>query len=296
MSCTGERTSEETLTILHDEKCKQMPSDELIDYLIDSVPYLKTNDVSGWKKRFAPEISVPVPAKRRRQSPCAAIFTPLDPCVECKANTVFDDTRNGQFVCLTCGLIQSQVAFTADSAHCSYQRMRDMDCVYIHRYSRVVHFRAVISQITGQSNPEIDTETVTRIKEIIGDRVVDCKAVALALNELGLSRKYRRHATSISIMLGGREKDEDEIPADVYYPMIKMFLRVESSFNRKRKRVCPNRKVFFSYKFLLYQFLCQLGASRWAKKEYLLKGPSLLENQRRMYRDICDETECKVFM
>lgn len=290
-------TTDETLETLHDEMCKSLSSERLLDYLMDSVPYLKTRDLSGWKARFIPTDHPPQPpAKRLRMSPNAVIHVPLPACTECGATDVIDDTRNGTTVCTVCGLIQSQGVCTGDIAHCSFDRMRSMTRVYTHHYSRVVHFRAVVSQLTGQSRPVISDDTLSDLRANLGGGPVNTDNVIKAIRILGLNRKYRRHAMSISCILGGEEKDDEEIPADIYYAMLKMFIRVEYQFNHKRNVVCPNRKVFFSYKFLLYQFLHQLGAGRWAKIDYLLKGPVLLAKQQEMYRLICEPIGYKVFM
>lgn len=297
MNCTDEPTSEETLMSLHDERCKQMPSDELIDYLMDSVPYLKTNDLPGWKKRFVPEKAKDKPpVKRKRQSPCAAAFVPLDPCVECGSEDVLDDTRNGQYVCLTCGLIQRLAVFTGDIAHCSWDRIKNGNRVYIHRYSRVVHFRAVISQLTGNSRPVISAETKSHMQVALGGRLPTEENVIDMIRKIGLSRRYRRHSVSLTRILGGNPRQEGEIPADIVLRMYKMFTRVEFHFNRLKKRICPKRKVFFSYKFLLYQFLHELGGGHWARPQYLLKCSRLLAKQCDMYRLICKETGYGFFM
>jgi hypothetical protein len=294
MSCTDELTSEETLTSLHDEKCKQMSSDELMNYLMDSMPYLKTEDLQGWKRKFTPE-NVPV-VKRRRMAPSAVTFTPMDPCTECGSEEVLDDTRNGQYVCLTCGLIQQLAVFTGDIAHCSWDRIKNGNRVYIHRYSRVVHFRSVISQLTGNSRPVISTETKSRMQVALDGRPPTEENVIEMIRRIGLSRRYRRHAVSLTRILGGTPRKEGEIPADVVLRMYKMFTRVEFHFNRLKKRICPKRKVFFSYKFLLYQFLRELGCSQWARPQYLLKCKRLLSKQCDMYRLICKETGYDFFM
>jgi hypothetical protein len=297
MNCTDEPHTEETLSILHERMCHKLQPNELLTYLMDSVPYIKTGDMTGWKKMFEPVIEpIPVKPKRLRQSPAAFIYTPLDPCVECGSVDVLDDTPNGQWVCMSCGLIQQLGVCTGDIAHCSYDRIKNGNRVYIHRYSRVVHFRAVISQLTGNSNPLIDEETRSRMQAELDGKNIGVHTIGNMIRSLGISRRYQRHTASIVRIFGGAEPPEGEIPADVYMKMMKMFMRTEYVFNFKRKELCPGRKAFFSYKFLLYQFLCELGAYEWAHNRYLLKCRHLLNKQMTIYEAICGETGFELHM
>jgi hypothetical protein len=290
----GDLPSDETLDGLHQTKCNSLEgSPELLTYLMNCVSYLKTRDVEGWKAEFDPQEEIIEPPKKRlRQSPCAAPVTPMDKCKGCGSDDVIDDVRQGQWVCISCGLIQQLGVCTADPAHCSYDRLMNTARVYIHRYSRIVHFKAVISQLTGMSRPHLPADVKSRMQAALVGQEVNFETVVAMFRAENLNRRYRRHAVSIVKILGG-DTHSNEIDATVFYKMMKMFRRVEFFFDKHRRRICPKRKVFFSYKFVLYQLLKELGYP--TKDSYLLKSPALLQYQQYMYRELSKFTNLKCY-
>lgn len=288
-----EMDGEETLTTLHENHLKT--SKNAFEYLMDAMQYLKTEDLSGWKERFAPkEVVAPEPVKRLRQSPALAPYIPHPPCMQCKSENVIDDMREGQIVCLACGLIQQLGVFSGGIAHCSYDQMINTARVCIHRYSRVVHFLTVIRLGEGNSRPIVDAETLLSMQvELVGENV-DETNVRKMLRRTGQSRRYRRHAAYFAGVFGGETKPE--IPGLVVHEMAKMFRRVEFFHDKKRSRIWQNgRKAFFSYKFILYQFLNQLGYPEYTGRHHLLKSEKLLNVQRESYAVLCRYTGFTMF-
>jgi hypothetical protein len=293
MSCSGDLHSGETLAVLHQEKCSAMEgSTELLIYLMNCVPYLRTGDLDGWKREFDPQEDIVIHQKRLRQSPSAAPILPMDKCKGCGSDDVIDDVRQGQWVCIACGLIQQLGVCTADSAHSSYDRLTNTARVYIHRYSRIIHFKAVISQLTGTSRPQLPADVKSRMQAALAGQDITVKTVVCMLRKEKLNRRYRRHAVSIAGILRD-DIDSSEIDATVFYKMMKLFRRVEFFFDKHRRRICPKRKVFFSYKFILYQFSKELGYP--VTDDYLLKSPALLQYQQYMYRELTQYTTLKCY-
>lgn len=286
MSCTAGRLSDETeeLTRLHEAQCEKMDSTQLLDYLMNCASYLKTGDLAGWKARFGAPPAQP-PVKRLRQSPATAPYIPLPPCVTCKSEEVIEDVTRGQVVCTSCGLIQLQGVFTGGVAHCSWDMIKNNTRVSIHRYSRVVHFLNVVRLLQADSSPMIPDDLICRLRAAI-DGPINDKNVNAALRRLGLARKFRRHRWTLVVLLGGTCPYKWD--ACVIKTMAKMFRIVEFHWERKRKRVFPNRRVFFSYPFLLYQFLKELG--QYACPSFLLKSLVLRERQYQSYTAICAYT------
>ena len=287
-------TEETTLTQLHEKMCKSMGSTELLDYLMDSMEFLKTIDLTGWERRFMPVDTVPTPkVKRQRRSPNAACLIPMDRCVECGSDDVLDDITQGQWVCVSCGLIQQLGVCTGDIAHCSYDMIMNRYRVVIHRYSRIVHFKAVIFQSTGDTNPVIEKETLSLLRADIDGKDLNVEQMFVTLRRTTMSRRYRKHAHQLVAMLGGPKPKS--IPSDIVRKMLVMFLAIEYHFKIKRHLICPNRKVFFSYKFLMYQILHELDATRYTGPHHLLKSRVLLDVQRKMYEKICVFTGFKLY-
>lgn len=286
-----ELTTEEMLNKLHEDKCKTMESPELFEYLMTCAQYLKTGDLNGWMLEFMPEpVQPPAPVKRLRQSPLTAAVIPLPLCKQCKSDQVIEDVPRGQVVCIACGLIQQLGVFTADFAHCSYDTLKNGNRACIHRYSRVVYFVTVVRLLQGQSSPEITEEELSRLRVAL-DGNLDIDSMNKQLRKLGLAKRFRRHRWSLLVLLGG------ECP---YYwdgrlvkKMAKMFRVVEFHWGRKRNRLFPGRKVFFSCTTLLYQFLTQLGLS--PPTTFLLKSDKLRKRQYDAYQQMCCYTGFKCY-
>jgi len=291
VNCVEEDTVA-TLTRLH-EAYLQTPSMNVFDYLMDAAQYLKTGDLIGWKDKFCP-VEVKEPIKRLRQSPLLAPVLPLPPCKSCRSEEVIDDVKEGQIVCLACGLIQQQGVFSGGIAHCSYDQISNNARACIHRYSRVVHFMTVIRLGEGNSRPVVDPDTLLRMQvDLVGEEI-NGGSVRSMLRRTGLSRRYRRHAAYFAELFGGKKKVE--IPGSIVYEMAKTFRVVEFFNEKKHKRIWTNgRKAFFSYKFILYQFLHHLGHPEYTGRHDLLKSEKLLNVQRDAYRAVCRYTGYKLF-
>jgi hypothetical protein len=279
-SLKGE-TTEETLARLHQQKLES--SEDMMEYLLSSMEFLKTGDLDGWTKKFDPAPVETKVKKRLRQSPNKAEFVPLNACRACSANEVVEDVTQGQQVCTHCGLIQTQGVFTGDIVHCSVDRLKNGNRVHIHRYSRVVHFRTSIRLMQGDSQPEISDDVLCRMRaELGGDCEVTASKVAKILLRLGLSRKYRRHRWRIACLLGGVELPMFD--GSVLMEMFKKFRVLEYYWDHYHEEISPGRVVFFSYKFVFYQFCHMLGYPSYTGAHHLLKNEKLRRFQFDSYR------------
>lgn len=298
MTCTVTSSTEtptgETLTTLSDAFMQKMDLTQLSNYLMDAAQFLKTDDLQGWKTKFTPLPVTPLPVtKKLRQSPRTAAVVPEKACAGCHSLEVIDDVKNGQIVCTSCGLIQSLVAFKGDTAHCSYNRMKSLSAVYIHRYSRVVNFLTIIRFMAGDSHPVVDADTKCLLRAELDGKKVNSYEVRKALCRLGLSRRYRRH--TMSFVREWNEKRFSDIPGQLIMTMVKMFRVIEFHFDKKKYRLWPNRKTFFSYKFILYQLLNQLDRPDLTGPHHLLKSKKLLHVQLDVYNNLCEYTGLTCF-
>lgn len=273
MSSSVVETTEEILTRLHNEKLKK--TEDVVEYLLNAMEFLKTGDLDGWKKMFVikePEQKRPV--KRLRQSPTTAAFSPMKICKGCQADEVIDDVVQGQYVCIQCGLIQQLGVFMGDIVHCSMDRLKNGSRVHIHRYSRVVHFRSIIRLMQGDSNPDITEEELSRMQaELGGKNCISVEDVTRLLLKLGWSRKYRRHRYRLAYVLG--KVDLPVFDGTVIMTMLKKFRILEYHWDRHHDEISPGRLVFFSYRFVFYQFCHMMGYPQYTGRHHLLKNERL---------------------
>jgi len=291
-------TTAETLGMLHDARCREMEaSGKLFDYLMDAQEYLKTDDLDGWRAEFSPPVPMPI-VTRLKQSPSLLAYQPLPPCTSCGAETLTIESQN---VCGTCGLIQLLGVFTACTALLPYRESICMTRAYIHYYTRVENFRTVIKFLNADSAPEIEMHNIVALRAQIGEDAVTLATVSRALVVLGLNKKYCRHRYSLVCMLGG-DGMVDTVPDDVYVLLAKPFKIVNYTYTiyadriwrGVKKRVWDPKKNewkrpnFFSYKFVIWQLLHQIGRSDLARDDMLLKSPASLRNLCIGYQRMCD--------
>lgn len=255
---------------------------QLLTYLMDSVPFIKTKDLHGWKERFQPIPENKTNPKRLKMSPNVIFHEPLPKCIECLSEKVIEDVQQGQIVCVSCGLIQSRVVSTEAHAHCSMDALKNRSRVYIHRYSRISYFWTVTRLMQGETSPVISDADLSLLRVGIDGNVTAAK-VNQRLRELGLAKKYRRHRWSLSRMLGGEV--EFVWKPDVVLKMLKMFRRVEYYWRFCKKHLSITGKTFFSYPTLIFNFLQYLGES--PPECLLLKNPTLRTKQENMYFMLC---------
>lgn len=277
--------TDETLDTMMAEYAKNLTSTELFDFLLSSTTYVKTGDTHGWKRKFETPEPVPKP-KRLKQSPNKAIYEPLPNCRKCNSDQVIDDVAEGQIVCVACGLIQQVGVFTGDPAHCSWDMLYNRPRVCIHHYSRVVYFLTVVRLLQGESSPQITDDTLSLMRAEIGGRPVTVEVVNAMLRKLKLADRYRKHRWSLVKMFGG------DCP---YYwdgrlvlELAKQFRTAEYAWLHFKETLTPNRTFFFSYRFLLYQFLHERGLE--APRSLLLKGEKQLQAHINSYFDMCTLT------
>jgi hypothetical protein len=285
MNFTADKHSEEIFNTLHNKKISELQtegSEKLFDYLMDVQDLLKTNDLQEWKNRYEPK---PEPSKtkkkRLRQSPNAFREQPLPPCIECNGDQVIEDVTEGQYVCMTCGLIQSRVVSMEARAHCSMDALRNRSRVYIHHYSRITYFWTVIRLLQGDTSPIISKKTLQSLRAEIGGKNVTVDTVKQILRQKGLSKKYRRHRWSIVRLLGGGQEFKWE--GDVILKMMKMFRRIEYYWKSHKPTILKKRCTFFSYTHLIHEFLKELNLP--APNALLLKSHTLRRIQQKAYQD-----------
>lgn len=122
---------------------------------------------------------------------------------------------------------------------------------------------------------------------------VTIENVSLVLRKLGLSRKYRRHRWMLAARLGYNQLPVFD--AGVLISMFKMFRRLEYYWEFYKKRITPGRVVFFSYKFVFYQFAHALGRPDMTGAHHLLKNSKLSRFQFESYARASKYTGFPVF-
>ena len=258
----------------------QLDPTDLVTYLLDCVPFLKTNDLTGWKLRFQPLSHAKTSIKPSPQLTCPHCHNQSSLVRDCAAGTV---------VCSTCGIVVDATGLGSDIAHMSVDRITHGIRHVVHRYSRQVYFRSFLASIQGHTKPTRMSSVLHDLRATI-DGDVSVSAVCAALRKLRISTQYRRHATTLA------KKLNPDVPVvtitDIQmHSLLAMFEKVERYWDIRFKHSLKQRKSFFSYPYLLYQFSYHLGYTELILARFLLKDVKLRKFQHYMYRQMCNVFE-----
>ena len=260
---------------LHEEYMNKLDSTTLVNYLLDCVPFLKTNDLDGWKRRF------------QNTSPEKTSTEPRQVCLQCNTNDyLVHDRVQDTVVCSTCGTVVDAMCLGTDVAHMSVDRIETGTRHVVHRYSRLVYFKSFLASLQAKTKP-VNTETLLVNLRATIDGPISVDAVYVALRKLKKSTQYRRHAVTLAKMLNP-ELHVIEITDEQLCHLLTMFEYVERYWDRQFKHSLKQRKSFFSYPYILYQFAYHLNYTHLIQYRFLLKDYKLRHFQHYMYRQICN--------
>lgn len=278
---------------LHEKYLESLSGPEQLEYLLSCQDYLREDDVSGWKKRFRPELlqettsqeKTTTKRKKRRMSPDAVIWQPHPNCVSCGSKEVIEDMTEGSVVCLACGLIQNTMLIGMGAAHLSYGQLRDGNRKIVHHYSRVTYFRSFVTALQGKTEPIISQEGLADLRRSIGgddSSVINEETVVLALKRMKLSTKLRRHKYTLAGMLNPDFK-QIRIPYIDFFELLRLFRKVEYYYNWFTKKKLGGRKVFYSYPYVFYQLCYSMDKMEYTGTHHLLRDRGLLKKLHDAY-------------
>lgn len=274
----------------HTEYLANLNPAKMMEYLLDASPYLKTGDLDGWLKHFKPSPPIlPVQPKKRKASPMKVWGQEDSACTNCKQFTIVDDVAQGSVVCINCGLIAIFQQVDNKLKNIPYTDVIRGGAYVVHRYSRLVYFRAIVKQFNGLTNPPLPEEDVNVMRRFY-DGHHSHEHLKDVIQTRGLPRRYLRHVFTIQLLL-----DKNcilYIPADVYFEMCRMFRYVEHCWDHGFK--IPNRKSFFSYRLLYCQFAYHLGHSHELVQRKIKRSP-IIQSQIQWYGRIAATRNWRVW-
>jgi hypothetical protein len=275
------------LTLLHDGYLMKLPLEEQMIYLLDCQDFLKEDDVSGWKRRYAPaqstESSLLEPVqKRRRMSPDAVLWTPHPPCSRCKSLEILEDTWGGSVVCTACGLVQMKQIVGMSVANMSHEQLKNGNRKIVHRYSRVAYFRSFLLGLQGKTYPVISEQELNSLRVTCGGGNVDDETVKQGLKRLKLSTRFRRHRYTLAQMLNPSFKPV-QLDASQFFYFLKLFRMIECQWQFGMKKKLHGRRVFFSYPYVFYQLCFHLNLMHLSGPHHLLHDQKLLNKLHYAY-------------
>ena len=297
-----------SLSELHAEHLAKLTGEALVDYLMNCLDYLTAcpPDLDGWKKRFMVQVDTSIVTKqqsesigqqrkkKRRMSPDAVVEEKQALCLSCKSPDVIDDMGAGWCVCTACGMVQQSQLLGTGHANMSYEQLKNGNRKTVHHYSRVVYFRSFLMGIQGKTTPivtQVELESLRRI--CVGESsdlpvIIDEQRLVLAMVQLGLSTRLRRHRFSLLSMLN-ESYVSVHIPAPELFAFLRAFRAVECSWQHGMRRRLGERKVFFSYPYVFYQLCVHFGLLHLTGEHHLIRSRDALSKLHYAYGCIANK-------
>ena len=285
---------------LHNAYLMSLPDSEKMEYLLNSVTFLSSQDVNGWKERFQPGVSTEsnsidatteAPKKRRRRmAPSAVLLMPYPACKECNSEDIVEDHEEGRVVCISCGMIQVTQLLGIASTNMTYDQIKNGPCTKIHHYSRVAYFRSFLMGMQALTNPQISEKELRDLQvacDGISSPCVD--AVAKAIRKLGMASRFHRHRYTLTARLFPSYKPM-YISGRDFFDILRYFTRIE--FNYIHMKDCMGgRQSFFSYPYIFYQICYHMDCMEYTGHHHLLKDRGLLLKLHKAYKPIAEASK-----
>jgi hypothetical protein len=211
----------------------------------------------------------------------SAYVDKMDVCEVCNSELLLNQNM-GTLICQVCGV---QDFILIDSDKPSYKDPPKEMTSFC--YKRINHLNEFLAQFQAKETTEIDediyNEILVEIKKERINNMAELTPEKLRIILRKIKRNdYYEHIPYIINQLNG-------LPPPVISPEVEeiirnMFKEVQIPFDL----YCPpKRKNFLSYNFVLYKFFELLELDEYLKNFQLLKSPTKLYQQDRIWKNIC---------
>ena len=202
------------------------------------------------------------------------------------------DAREQQLVCTSCGV--SVHDFTIAMP----QHGTEESSVVPHfTYKKVNHFREWLSQCQAREMSDLSGPVAAILQELRKERMTEEEQVKLTPAKIrAYLRKLRLgsydHVHLIHSLVTGRRPPQFDHETEA--KLVEMFKATLAPFELVRQRVCPNRRNFLSYAFVLRKLTGIIGI-KVADDHYfpLLKSREKLYLMDTVWRGVCEELHWK---
>ena len=204
-------------------------------------------------------------------------------CKYCNVEMYLD---SGAYICNLCNYIELTLNFAEDI---SYKERQNCDLKIPYKYEKENYLEEYLKRFEAKENkviPQfiIDKVVVQLSKEGFKDLSrLNEKDMKKCLKKIG-HQEYYENVINIINRINGRPKFE--LNEATKNTLRTMFKKIQEPFNKHKP---PNRKSFFSYPYILYQFFRILGLNEYCEYFPLLKSEDKLRIQDEIFKKVVDE-------
>lgn len=238
------------------------------EFLLDKFPEL----ISGYFHKKPRRIG---PPPIRRASPR---------CAKCNSWLLGDHFDDGDWVCVDCGTCSAFLENTTRT--CPFNTVLGP---MPFKYKRSNHFKDWIQQVNGEEDTVLPDEVIEGVlgelkKHRMKPNELTVPRVKRFLKALRMNKHYENAQQIVNIV---SKKKPERITPEQADKLMQLFEAVQEPFESARKEVCPNRKNFFSYPYILIKMCELLGFDEHIPKFTLLKSKGKVAEQDMLWKRVC---------
>jgi ribosomal protein L37AE/L43A len=202
-------------------------------------------------------------------------------CNECNSPRL--NIESGCFVCTECGKTENMISYTPDE----YQFKK-----YI-PYHKVTHLKKRLKEFQNREPNKVPDNIITIIINEMNIRNISTENCTIEeIHRILKFKKLPEYYNNIhQIHCDITNKQAMYIPQQIEEIIIEMFKRIKPIF----KILCPNRRNFLNYSYLLNKIFQILDKPDIAKCFPLLKIENNLLKHDEIFKQICDKLNWKFY-
>jgi len=209
-------------------------------------------------------------------------------CKLCKSESFIYDSKNGNEVCIDCGLINT-ILLLEDPTH-SYNE--NIEQINVFNYKRHNHFQECLNQLQAKENttipPKIIKDLTDEFKKynITDKKIITPVLVKNYLKKLRYNKYYEHIPTIINELCG---IDAPKLTPEFEEQLKIMFDEIQVPFEKYSKIVSPDRKNFLNYNYIFYKMCELLNKDEFLNCFPLLKSREKLYEHDLIWKGICND-------
>lgn len=250
--------------------------DAHVQFLLDALPSLHST-LDGQYDSALPRLggsSVSAGEKEMSDQTCRYCYA---------EDGLVHSAEDGEYVCTCCGHCEPFVEQTLET--CAYGTpMSAAPCIY----KRSNHFRDWLLKANGDEATLIDASVIGSVRAETKKRRqgtdLTAQQVRAILKKIK-QPKYYENAQQIANQIAGTRALR--LTARHMEKLEGMFAATQKPFEQARAHVCPDRKNFLSYSYVLHKFCELLNLDEFLPRFPLLRSRDKLRQQDRLWKAMC---------
>ena len=206
-------------------------------------------------------------------------------CKTCQGRLVHD-TAESSLICTSCG--SSHQFLEGSVRNLNYNEQLELSSKRTFTYKRISHFIETLSSAQGKQRTMVPDSVIASVqqemkKHRLSESTLSSDHVRQFLKRIGQPKYYESSRYIVNTIRG---RNEYEIPRDVEEKLIRMFVKIQTSFERLGVK---GRTNFLRYTYVIYKMLEILGETEYMKLFPLLKSSAKIAQHDVIWRSICND-------